>query len=250
MAVVRLPDGTYQVGGMTFATADEAFAHDARPRAPAAAAPPAALTPRSTGDQSRMTTKSKLAVLAVAVVAAFLVWGQIQVWLAKRNDPANAAAAARGASEKKAAEAVAQRKAEAEAEARRVALVEKCTTGAPAVVAEAKKLLVSGDLTAAASALAPCHGLPMEAPASQALWKQIDAARDAKIAQAARDEKARKKREGVSVGMSKEDVLASSWGRPEKVNTTTTAHGTREQWVYGGHNYLYFTGNLLTTIQN
>ena len=60
---------------------------------------------------------------------------------------------------------------------------------------------------------------------------------------------AQKRKEGVSIGMTKEDVLASSWGRPQKVNSTTTARGTSEQWVYGG-GYLYFDGNILTSIQN
>lgn len=63
-------------------------------------------------------------------------------------------------------------------------------------------------------------------------------------------EKKRRKNEGVNIGMSKEDVLASSWGKPERINTTTTANTTREQWVYGGRNYLYFEGNKLVTIQN
>lgn len=63
-------------------------------------------------------------------------------------------------------------------------------------------------------------------------------------------EKKRKKSEGVRVGMSQEDVVASSWGKPQKINTTTNAYGTREQWVYGGGNYLYFENDKLVTIQN
>lgn len=53
----------------------------------------------------------------------------------------------------------------------------------------------------------------------------------------------------VHVGMSKCGAIAG-WGRPRDVNSTTNARGTREQWVYGGGNYLYFEGNLLTSIQN
>ena len=59
-----------------------------------------------------------------------------------------------------------------------------------------------------------------------------------------------KRSKGVSIGMSKEDVLASKWGRPESVNKTTGSYGTHEQWVYGGRNYLYFENGVLTTIQN
>ncbi len=63
---------------------------------------------------------------------------------------------------------------------------------------------------------------------------------------------AAKRKQGVAIGMSKEDVLASSWGRPDKINSTHTAFGTREQWVYRerGSGYLYFENGVLTTIQN
>jgi hypothetical protein len=57
------------------------------------------------------------------------------------------------------------------------------------------------------------------------------------------------KSEGASIGMSPDQVLASSWGKPRKINTTTTAQGERQQWVYSG-GYLYFTNGVLTAIQN
>jgi hypothetical protein len=60
---------------------------------------------------------------------------------------------------------------------------------------------------------------------------------------------ARRKREGVSVGMTREEVLASSWGKPRKINRTTTALSEREQWVYPG-GYLYFRNGVLEAIQN
>lgn len=65
-----------------------------------------------------------------------------------------------------------------------------------------------------------------------------------------RAEAAMKRKRGVTIGMSQADVLASAWGRPEKVNTTTNAYGVREQWVYGNGNYLYFRDGILTSIQN
>lgn len=64
------------------------------------------------------------------------------------------------------------------------------------------------------------------------------------------EEKARKKSQGVRIGMSKQDVLDSSWGKPDHINTTTTRYGVHEQWVYGGGNYLYFENGILTSIQN
>lgn len=58
-----------------------------------------------------------------------------------------------------------------------------------------------------------------------------------------------KKREGVRIGMTPEDVLASQWGKPNRINRTTTAFGIREQWVYNG-GYLYFDNGKLDAIQN
>jgi hypothetical protein len=63
-------------------------------------------------------------------------------------------------------------------------------------------------------------------------------------------ERRQRRKEGVTLGMTEEEVLASSWGRPERVNRTTTSRGTREQWVYGIGNYLYFENGILTAIQN
>jgi hypothetical protein len=81
-----------------------------------------------------------------------------------------------------------------------------------------------------------------------ALDKQIEAQRQKALAV----DRAKRKREGVSIGMTREEVLMSSWGKPDRINKTTTASGTREQWVYsGGRGYLYFGENgRLTTIQN
>lgn len=79
------------------------------------------------------------------------------------------------------------------------------------------------------------------------IYKQDEA--DKKRAWAA--ERATRRSEGVSVGMTKQEVLMSSWGRPQHVNSTTTTRGTKEQWVYGSRNYLYFDeSGRLTTIQN
>lgn len=71
-----------------------------------------------------------------------------------------------------------------------------------------------------------------------------------KAKQKAQAEAEYKAKGGVRIGMSKEEVLKSNWGKPESVNKSTSASGTREQWVYGGRNYLYFTNGVLTGIQN
>lgn len=51
-----------------------------------------------------------------------------------------------------------------------------------------------------------------------------------------------------AIGMSESEVYASTWGAPKKKNTTTTANGEREQWVYDG-GYIYFEGGYVTSIQ-
>ncbi len=66
----------------------------------------------------------------------------------------------------------------------------------------------------------------------------------------AAEERSRAKKEGVAIGMTKEQVLGSMWGKPRRVHSTTNAFGTREQWVYGDGNYLYFQDGILTSIQN
>lgn len=56
----------------------------------------------------------------------------------------------------------------------------------------------------------------------------------------------------LKIGMSAEDAQ-KVWGRPVRINRSTTAAGTREQWVYGyghKHEYLYFQNGVLVTIQD
>ena len=51
------------------------------------------------------------------------------------------------------------------------------------------------------------------------------------------------------IGMTREQAVKTTWGEPEKKNTTTTKYGTHEQWVYAGNRYLYFDNGILTSIQ-
>ena len=57
-----------------------------------------------------------------------------------------------------------------------------------------------------------------------------------------------RRRGGVNIGMSKAQVLASCWGKPQRVNTTYTAGLQHEQWVYG-NNYVYLRDGVVTSIQ-
>lgn len=58
------------------------------------------------------------------------------------------------------------------------------------------------------------------------------------------------KGQNPAIGMTKEEVEASLWGKPEKINRTVTKYSTREQWVYGNRQYLYFTDGILTSFQD
>lgn len=50
------------------------------------------------------------------------------------------------------------------------------------------------------------------------------------------------------IGMTELEVYGSSWGYPKSKNKTTTAAGTREQWVYY-YGYIYLTDGIVTAIQ-
>lgn len=117
-----------------------------------------------------------------------------------------------------------------------------------ATLADAQKYLEEGNAEAAASAIAPL--LLDKHPGAQSLYAKIEPAVARERAKAAAAERARLKSQGVRIGMTADQVLVSSWGRPERVNTTTTARGSREQWVYRGSNFLYFENGILTAIQN
>jgi len=53
------------------------------------------------------------------------------------------------------------------------------------------------------------------------------------------------------IGMTSEQVINQTrWGMPYDIRRTTTASGTREQWVYDSRRYLYFDNGVLTAIQD
>lgn len=59
----------------------------------------------------------------------------------------------------------------------------------------------------------------------------------------------RKKEEGPKIGMTDTEIL-DIFGKPYKINRTTTASSKREQWVYPNNVYLYFENRILVTIQD
>jgi hypothetical protein len=52
----------------------------------------------------------------------------------------------------------------------------------------------------------------------------------------------------AKVGMTPGEVLKSCWGKPNRVNKTTTADHTTEQWVYGS-GYVHLSDGIVTAIQ-
>ena len=128
-----------------------------------------------------------------------------------------------------------------------------CGAGLDAQVKSAKVALDKRDFRAANAALDRCASRMAKdsdayktyLKANGAFTKQLDAEQVAER----KSELARKKKEGVRLGMSEQDALDSSWGKPMHINTTTNAIGTHAQWVYG-NGYLYFTDGVLTSVQN
>lgn len=58
-----------------------------------------------------------------------------------------------------------------------------------------------------------------------------------------------KRKGGVAVGMTRQQVLASCWGKPRTINRTTTGAGSEEQFVYPGFNYVYLDNGIVTSVQ-
>ncbi len=52
------------------------------------------------------------------------------------------------------------------------------------------------------------------------------------------------------IGMKKEEVLKSTWGKPDDKNITEFSWGTEEQWVYKGKGYIYLENGVVTAIQH
>lgn len=148
--------------------------------------------------------------------------------------------------ELQAAAAAQAEKERAEAEALR----QRCISEAMPLAERESK---AGKMMAARATLSPCKEILTDPKQAAFVAKVTAGAEREEARNRARVEaelKARKKREGVHIGMSKQDVLDSSWGRPQEINRSTYSFGVHEQWVYGNGNYLYFKDGTLTAIQN
>ncbi len=52
------------------------------------------------------------------------------------------------------------------------------------------------------------------------------------------------------IGMSANEVKATSWGSPDKINRTENSSGIHEQWVYKKHGYVYLDNGVVTSISD
>jgi hypothetical protein len=194
--------------------------------------------PGRAGYQAGMTIakQRKLVVIVLIVIAALVVI----------SNKVGEHLAATQAKERAAAAAASQARIEANRAARLKATADdRASARSQMAAAIAKK-----DYEAAISAGAMFADL--SDPEAKGRLAEIQA-KEAKI-KAELDRKAdlaRRKREGVKIGMTQQQVIESSWGKPSDINRTSTARGTREQWVYSdGRGYLYFDNGILTTVQN
>lgn len=142
----------------------------------------------------------------------------------------------------------------AEAEAIKKARVDQFNQQRTKLLEETKKFVAQKEWRLAKQEMEPWTSqIPKDDPDFGPLQAKVSsevlALEKKEAAIAAADDRKRRKKEGVRIGMSAEEVLMSNWGRPERVNRSVYAHGTREQWVYGSGQYLYFENGRLTSLQ-
>ncbi|MGI1795213.1 MULTISPECIES: hypothetical protein [Acinetobacter] len=95
----------------------------------------------------------------------------------------------------------------------------------------------------------PCTGKDIDNKVKQSQNK-IKARQEAN----AKDKAEQAAKKEPRVGMTKAEAEKSTWGYPDKINTTTTANNVFEQWVYrtpySGSKYLHFTNGRISSISN
>ena len=130
-------------------------------------------------------------------------------------------------------------------------VAKSCKSDLNELVNRAKRYLELKQADSAFDTLHPCRSnlTPEAKEVYVAALTQANAYRSRLTDLERKQSMAAKKRSGVHVGMSEQDVLDSNWGKPRKINRTTTANAVDEQWVYEG-GYLYFVNGSLTAIQN
>ena len=51
-----------------------------------------------------------------------------------------------------------------------------------------------------------------------------------------------------AIGMTADEVRASSWGNPKDINRDTYSWGVQEQWCYSDYRYIYLEDGIVTSI--
>ncbi|WP_051207780.1 hypothetical protein [Butyrivibrio sp. AE3006] len=66
----------------------------------------------------------------------------------------------------------------------------------------------------------------------------------------AKEKELAERKEEPRLGMTHEQILASSWGEPKKIVTHEYTWGTFEQWIYPKNRYIYFEDGYVSSITN
>jgi hypothetical protein len=77
------------------------------------------------------------------------------------------------------------------------------------------------------------------------LFSQGEGEHEVKVAQKAECDR----RGGIAIGMTREQVFASCWGKPQKTNETIGPYGKHEQLVYNSGQYVYVENGIVRSIQ-
>lgn len=136
---------------------------------------------------------------------------------------------------------------QADFQQQRNAAVSACMATRAGRMADYSRLRSAHDYRGASNALFPCQNL-LDDDELKRLVSEADALAEKHQPRERKTTAATQKR-GVVLGMSTAEVRKTSWGAPDKINSTIRASGTSEQWVYGGGNYLYFENGVLTSVQ-
>lgn len=120
-----------------------------------------------------------------------------------------------------------------------------CTNQIESMKTEARKAKKEKKYASVVDILKPCYGTTSDGEAVELYISSIETLKAVEAKRVAIDTK----RRGVAIGMTKEQVVASSWGRPQNINQSHGSFGTHEQWVYTG-GYLYFENGILSAVQN
>ena len=51
-----------------------------------------------------------------------------------------------------------------------------------------------------------------------------------------------------ALGMTAEEVLQTTWGKPKRINKTTYTWGIEEQWIYPDNQYIYLENGIVVAI--